>query len=904
MNRSEEIALVSQSIIPTLLVGDVTAERIRNVVQSPLLEAITRINNFEPLTEDEKIALQNELAFQFLHIRDLNTIVFSEPFEPWLARFKATAKFDFWNDYKHYLYTVKHFDADTINSIDSTTDKVLDLCGDPSKSALGPRKGLVVGNVQSGKTADYIGLITKAADSGYKVIVVLAGLQNALRSQTQGRIDEGFVGVSKVELDENGGRSIVDSVVGVGLSAQPRPFSVLSLTTLQSDFTCKTAQSVTATHGLDDNSVYIAVAKKNLTTLKSLIRWFSSAICNRPMLLIDDEADNASVNYCEEDAPTTINRLIRDLLGKFPRSTYVGYTATPFANIFIDPDVMTVDHGEDLFPRDFVVALDVSPYYFGPSRIFGSLARDDDKFICEITDNNKYLPIDHKKDVLVRGLPPSLKEALCAYVLATAIRISRGDVNCHSSALVNVSRFIDVHETVARLIRAEIDRLKNAIRVYGKLPYGRNAVMTELHDIYNQMYRDCGIGWGELQTNLEAAVSPVEVLEIHMKGDSRKLNYSRDNFPHGRKVIAVGGFSLSRGLTLEGLCISYVLRNSKMYDTLMQMGRWFGYRHGYEDLCRIYLCRNAIDWYRHITEAMEELWGEFAEMARDNLTPSQFGLRVRAHPLHLIVTARNKMKAAREVTVQIDLSGRHVEPNCFNINDLAWNKRVAEEFLLDIGKPNGDVAPCDGYYWTNVSYRRIQAFVRDSKRLDVNMDTATTPLCNYLEKWASKGDGACDVYLVSTAERPDYSIGGLDICREAFAVDIEDNGMITVGGGRKHVTGKNQERAGLARVLDTDEVQRLLELHRDAATGRVNVSGRFFRKFRTRPLLVLHVVKGMQSEDAPRAVVDCSEIIVWRLIFPGDAQSYHPDRLVTYVLNPVAVRQHFSDDQDDLEEEE
>ena len=109
-------------------------------------------------------------------------------------------------------------------------------------------------------------------------------------------------------------------------------------------------------------------------------------------------------------------------------------------------------------------------------------------------------------------------------------------------------------------------------------------------------------------------------------------------------------------------------------------------------------------------------------------------------------------------------------------------------------------------------------------------------LCNYLEKWASKGDGACDVYLVSTAERPDYSIGGLDICREAFAVDIEDNGMITVGGGRKHVTGKNQERAGLARVLDTDEVQRLLELHRDAATGRVNVSGRFFRKFRTRPL--------------------------------------------------------------------
>ena len=903
MNRNDEIQLILQSLVPALQTGTVTVARLRSTVNSPLIDALADFNGFARLSDSERAELQSSLAYQFLHVRDLNTQIFSEPYEPWLEPFKSNHEFHFWKAYRNHLQVVSRFDADTVNSIDRTTDKVLDLCGNPSADGLGLRKGLVVGNVQSGKTADYIGLIAKAADCGYKVIIVLAGLLNTLRSQTQRRIDEGFVGISKIERDENGPCTIIDCVVGVGLSAAMRPFPVLSLTTLQTDFSAKMAKSITATQGKNDNTVYIAVAKKNTSTLKALAQWFSPAMCEKPMLLIDDEADNASVNYRGVDSPTTINRRIRDLLGKFRRATYVGYTATPFANIFIDPDVITADHGEDLFPRDFIVALDAPDRYMGPSRLFGEDIRPEDAIVRVIRDNKDILPVSHKRTISIPCLPASLKRALALYVLATAIRISRGDATCHSSALVNVSRFITVHRTIAILVKQEISRLTNAIRVYGALPYESNAVMTELHELYVNEYSDCGISWKTLQANLYAAVEPIEVLEIHMEGDARDLDYSRERYPNGRKVIAVGGFSLSRGLTLEGLCASYVLRNSKMYDTLMQMGRWFGYRHGYGDICRIHLTSDAIGWYKHITAAMEELWDEFAEMAAANLTPSQFGLRVQAHPLNLIVTAKNKMQAASEMILQIDLAGRHVEPNFFNVRDLDENRRLLDGFMADIGAPDGNAAPCVGYYWTNVSIRRVQSFVRDFKRLDVNMDTAATPLCNYLGNLEATGVSACEVYLATTGEKPDYAVMGLDICRECFRIEVKVDGTLVVGRGRQHVTSKNQERAGLADVLSTDMFRQASEKYLEDPT-RKSLPGRFYRKYRTRPLLVLHVVKGEVAEGEPQPVADCSQIVVWRLIFPGDSTSYMPDRLVSYVLNPIAARQYFSEQESFNDNEE
>lgn len=904
MTRSEQIKVISRSLIPTLTAGAVTATRIKETVFSPLTDLVAQMNGFENLTGAEKIALQNEFAFRFMHIRDLNESVFAEPYEHWFEAAKAHIDFHFWTDYQTYLLTESKFDKDTVDSIDHVTDKVLDLVGDPSKTGIGLRKGLVVGNVQSGKTADYIGAITKAADSGYRVIIVLAGILDNLRSQTQQRIDEGFVGVSKVEDTAEGGKKVItDKVVGVGHFGSSRPHGVLSLTTLQSDFNGRTARSITATFGKDDSTIYVAVIKKNSATLRSLIKWLDKGMCSLPMLLIDDEADNASINYKSDESPTTINKLIRDLLGKFQRTSYVGYTATPFANIFIDPDVVTADHGEDLFPRDFVVALDAPDRYMGPSRIFGENIAPEDDIVREIDDNDSTLPVGHKREAAVNFLPGSLKNALRLYVLATAIRICRGDDTCHSSALVNVSRFIDIHKKVASLVRSEVEIIKNAIKVCGLLPYTENAVMTELHDLFEKEYSQCGVDWNAVQSKLDQAASPVEVLEIHMEGDARQLDYSRENYPNGRRLIAVGGFSLSRGLTLEGLCSSYILRNSKMYDTLMQMGRWFGYRNGYSDLCRIFMTSDARAWYKHITSALVELWDEFREMEKARLTPAEFGLRVKAHPLNLIVTAKNKMKATVEMTMQVDFAGQKVETAHIPIRELAANRELLNTFVKNIGSPTATPEPCSGYYWDHVPNHFIKNFITSFRRTDVNMDTATGPICDYLDKLAAVGNDTCDVYLVSgkNTSIPSVAVSILSVVRENFSIEIEKaTGNVILGGGRQHVTGADQERAGLGRILASQAFEDAQNAY--LAEGHKSIPGHFYRKFRTKPLMILHVIDGHVKEGAEAPAYDCSEIVAWRLVFPGAKQSDRASRLVSYVLNPVAARHFIANSDEELTE--
>lgn len=905
MTRSDEIDTIAQTFIPRLSMGEVTAQSIRDMVFSPFADNVATFNGYAPLSDEEKEALCRDLAYRFLHVRALRATIFHENYEPWLAAERPNIRFSFWKDYENYLLGPAKFDADSVESIDKVTDDVVDLSGNPTVPGIGLRKGIVVGNVQSGKTADYIGVITKAADCGYRVIIVLAGIQNNLRSQTQGRIDEGFIGRSLVEGPGAGGTrtGIVEKVVGVGKSASNRPLSVLSLTTLQSDFSGTTAGRILTTHGSQDShTVYVAVVKKNSAVLKALHTWFSGAkMRSFPMLLVDDEADNASINYRDADDPTMINRRIRDLLGLFTRAAYVGYTATPFANIFIDPDVVTADHGEDLFPRDFVVALEAPDRYMGPKRIFGAHVAPEDEILREIRDNEPLLPLRHRRTLELPALPDSLKVALCQYVLTTAIRMASGDKRCHSSALVNVSRFIHVHRMVATLVRGFIDEIKDAVAVYGLRPYSSNSVLTALHDVYAAEFATCGKTWEDLQPHLRPATQDIEVLEIHMEGDAKTLDYSRENYPDGRRVIAIGGFSLSRGLTLVGLCSSYVIRNSIMYDTLMQMGRWFGYRPGYGHLCRVYLLPEAIGWYRHITQAMEELWDEFREMKKANLTPSEFGLRVMAHPLNLIVTARNKMRSATEVTVQVDLAGRHIEPNSFKVGDLDGNFNTLDVFVSGLGAPNGDAAPCAGHYWTEIPNAKVKQFIRQSRRLDINMDTASGPLCEYLDKLEASGTKTCDVYLASVQDEDvePIAVGGVSVRREAFSIEVTAAGNLTVGGGRHHVTGADQEGAGLDETMRTEAYQTA----RDAYLGdHSTLPARFYRRFRSRPLLVLHVVSGKLPKDAARPVNDCSKIVVWRLAFPGAKDDNRIGRLVSYVLNPVAVRQGW--DADGLEDEE
>ena len=584
-------------------------------------------------------------------------------FEPWLEDARAELDPYYWDRYRQLLVS-KDFSRHVLATLDDVTDRILGFLENPTRPGEWDRRGMVVGHVQSGKTANYTGLVCKAADAGYKVIVIIAGIHNNLRNQTQRRIDEGFVGFDSTS---NLLRKALpsQSVVGVGrFDFRRRP---AAFTTSQRDFNITIADSVgVPLQNLVEPAVF--VIKKNTSTLRNLIEWLTAHNAQRgtstirePMLLIDDEADNASINIRHrQDEVSRINSQIRQLLQLFDRSCYVGYTATPFANIFIDPDSDDEMLGHDLFPRDFIVSLDPPDNYFGATKVFSD---DAERIVQHVDDHADVLPLKHRIDHPITGLPGSLEAGVRVFVVARAIRLARGHAGQHNSMLVNVSRFVAVQGQIRNEIHALVGRIRSSARVNGARPPAQAIADPEIaalrHEFEEHYADSAGVSWADVQSLLHESASAVNVIEVNSRA-AGSLDYAAHE-RSGLNVIAVGGFSLSRGLTLEGLVVSYFLRNSMMYDTLLQMGRWFGYRRGYEDLCRVWMPEEAQGWYTHIAESIEELRDELARMQSVNATPKDFGLRVRSHPDTLIVTARNKMGTGRSLRVLIGLANRFVE---------------------------------------------------------------------------------------------------------------------------------------------------------------------------------------------------------------------------------------------------
>lgn len=384
----------------------------------------------------------------------------------WLPDKKSKKQWKFWRRYERYLEEEKGWPPKVKNSLGDLTDLILERIEDPERPAPWDRRGMVVGSVQSGKTANYIGLICKAVDAGYKLIIILAGLHNNLRSQTQLRIDEGVLGF---DTQKNRKYNPDNRRIGVGL-LQSEPLYIHSLTNSeeQGDFKKKVADTVGVMIGGDP---VILVLKKNKSVLNNLIKWAladkerdpntgKKIIHNIPLLLIDDEADNASINIKKDDV-SAINEKIRTLLDSFDKSAYVGYTATPFANIFINPDCANQKLGDDIFPRSFIINLPNSSDYVGPSRVFG-LDSDPDAdiegveplpgIVKTIDDYDIYFPEGHKKDHNPADLPDSLREAIRAFVLTCAARRVRGQINKHNSMMIHVTRYVDVQRKVTELV--------------------------------------------------------------------------------------------------------------------------------------------------------------------------------------------------------------------------------------------------------------------------------------------------------------------------------------------------------------------------------------------------------------------------------------------------------------------
>jgi hypothetical protein len=663
-----------------ILLGNIKDKRIDSTEIATVVGKVLKMEDYQTLNQEKLIDV---LSADFeIHMGQAQFLV-SQDVIPWLADKKTTIAWSLWNRYKMYM-RVKD-PSFPVNNLDDLSDKILDKCFDPTQSGSWDRRGMVVGHVQSGKTSNYVGLINKAADAGYKLIIVIAGIHNSLRAQTQKRVDEGFIGRKSSDFIQ----SRKNVVIGVGeYSIENEIYSYTSSAEKGGDFNNAIAQRLSVPIG--GKSPTILVIKKNKSILENVLLWLSTKatqesngflrVNNVPLLVIDDEADNASVNSGENiDDIRTINRLIRCLLTLFQKSTFIGYTATPYANIFIpeewnDELTTTIKGtkykiGEDLFPRDFIVNIPAPSNYIGAAKLFGfeNAETGESKEGLPITrtvdDQEPYFPIKlnkSNKENLPDDLPNTLHKAIQSFLLTCAIRRVRGQITKHNSMLIHVALYVKWIDRVAYLVNELMRDYKNQITskqgpLLGELEeLFHNDFANTTYEVERLLdYKDPFIRkttWIEVMKELEKAVSKIQVRAVHGEKKTGYLEYhgieeiNYENYREGLSVIAVGGNRLSRGITLEGLSVSYYLRTSRMYDSLMQMGRWFGYRPGYVDLCRLFTTDELVRWYRHVIVATEEMRADFDELASNQLRPKDYQLKVRTHPGLLSITSASKMR--------------------------------------------------------------------------------------------------------------------------------------------------------------------------------------------------------------------------------------------------------------------
>lgn len=544
---------------------------------------------------------------------------------------------------------------DALADLDDSSTKVVAHLPNPHGTAEFHCRGLVLGYVQSGKTTNFTAVIAKAADAGYRFFVVLSGVHDALRQQTQDRLNEQLW--------------------------HPHP-EVWNRLTDETDF--RPTANVDALLA-NQNQRVLTVVKKNGARLRALKRWLEGArpelLARCPILIIDDEADQATVNTAKpERQPTTINRLIRGIVNGAPKAAYVGYTATPFANVLIDPK----DY-EDLYPRDFIIDLPRPAIYIGPEAIFG---REQLEFDAEDVGDDGFdfvrsVPEHELLELRPKGaanrhdfepaVTDSLDKALRYFLMSTAARRVRGKGNRHATALVHTSQHIDVHERTAEAVTAHLTQLANRLARHDQqlLDSLREQWERECERVDGRAFDLEPVAWEDVAATLPVVAADAEVITDNSRSQER-LHFDDSN---PRVIVAVGGNTLSRGLTLEGLAVSYFVRTASAYDTLLQMGRWFGYRNGYADLTRIWMTDEMREWFHHLATVEQEIRFDIARYESEHLTPEELAPRLRTHP-KLAITAAAKMQHAR--TADASYSGRRIQTILFNHNDRGWLEQNLE----------------------------------------------------------------------------------------------------------------------------------------------------------------------------------------------------------------------------------
>ncbi len=632
----------------------------------------------------------------------------------------------------------------SFKDLDVSTDETLGDLEDPERKDVDWEvRGMVVGDVQSGKTSNYTALVAKAIDTGYKLIIVITGISNSLRAQTQKRLEKNII---------HGAQSVgADVKKPLFLTGMPRYETKPGIRRItdQNDFNASTASSVGFTH-LDP---VILVVKKNVNVLKNILTWLNrqdgiektdkeinwdlkkwkNAIrdlpthklsCDKSLLIIDDECDSASIDVSnrkiplhlmdpearenfEQTDPSKTNQLIRLILTSFKKKAYIGYTATPLANVMIDYTSAKEDEELDLFPRDFIRLLTRYDYYVGPEDVFGNAENivDSDDDIVTLSENinenekpqvewvydyrddydkfendevrdrayrkeskekllpNGWMPLYHSKTQNPHfkhenTITPSLKEAIKVFLTNIAIRYLRHKKEEHNAMMIHVSRFKDVQNLVYSQVYDHIELFKK-ILIIETDESKKNNLKKEFEFIWETKVKknintekypeDKKINfneiWKKITLLLTDSKNPIDILKINSTSEDSLDYEKKEDENKAWNIIVVSGAAVSRGITLEGLSVSYFIRLAKLptSDTLIQMGRWFGYRIGYEDLWKVYCPKQLHILFRQFSYVMEKARSSLEQMADDGKSPVQFAFEIPCLPGWNLI-AKNKGK--------------------------------------------------------------------------------------------------------------------------------------------------------------------------------------------------------------------------------------------------------------------
>jgi hypothetical protein len=843
-------------------------------------------NRIRPMTFDE---LETKAAgFASLLFEDLNPVEVDEvlqelteentvemtlgdsvvdpvTFKLWIKDRREKTETPRWDAYKKLLIS-RDWEANVINTLDAQTDDVVELLGDPTQvDGRWPRRGLLMGEVQSGKTATYLGILNKALDYGYRVIIVIGGHTEDLRQQTQTRFDTDLLGVDS-ETWEDGINNAAIRYVGVGKDSDLRAHL---MTTVRHDFSkSKRGSSIT---WVDGGLPTVFITKKNPALLNNIRKYIKDQAqggrLDIPLIVVDDESDWGSPNTRDKVDPTSVNRAIRALLDVSTRSSYLAITATPFANIFIDDQaafefVEKQKKGEpeddgpgtvlpDLFPSDYIRVTFPPSNYFGIGTYFpeGGHALIN----TEVDDCLKIIPIKHKNHHPVSTLPQSMTVAMIDFLLGTAARRIRDRKIKSASMLINVSRFKSVERDVAILAKEFLRQTVDVIHSeFARRATVKSPAAEAIQEFWRIRFAEVtDVTWEQISEKLIEMAHEFRIDLIN--GDTAKARAKRrkEMTVAERKAddlvpkIVVGGDILSRGLTLDGLQVSYFVREPRTMDTLMQMGRWFGYRPHFDDLVRIWMPETTRAAFTHSAEVTEELQETLVDMKARGLTPKHFGLRVRVHPDSVDIVAANKGRDTEFVEIGPIVWENRLAESYDLTGDAdidATNQAAVEALITQLGVANATKTSGEFDSWRDVPLDVVRNFFRTfqgdrgNQRFGRGSD-GTLPITEAFPM--APGSNRWTVVLVSSGEGEKHWFG------TEFSVTKSIRNTMGRSRSDQHIRLDNRRvstATDLVRSLTQPERDEMNEIPRFKPDGKPMSSQARTLSWITHPILMIYVV--------------------------------------------------------------